>query len=111
MPQLPTQAHILELSLSNPITHAEIDLLILSITENQNLPYLLIDFGQHEFTSLAVLHYCKLELNRIVEKMEDFERIAFVVPPPYQGLDQAQLRYFKEKQLARKWLTGFPEQK
>lgn len=105
MHQTPAQPSILKLSLNNPITHAEIDLLILSIAGNQSFPHLLIDFGQHEFTLLSVLRYCKEELNRIVNKLELFERIAFVVPAQYQGLDQKQLRYFSVENLARDWLA------
>ena len=97
----------LHLSLKNPITHSEVDRLIQSIIQTQDQSYLLIDFGQHEFTSIAVLRYCKEEFSRISHKLESFDKIAFVSAPPYRGIDQDQLRYFHKKRRAVEWFqTG-----
>jgi len=105
MPNPPRMAYTLDLSLKNPITHLEIDHMINKIITAENPVNLLINFGKHEFTSLAVLRYCKEELNQIADKLALFEKIAFVVPAAYHGVDQESLRYFQQETIAMKWLS------
>lgn len=102
----PRKPRTLELSLKNPITRLEIDRIISAINEAKHPSNLIINFGRHEFTSLAVLRYCKEELNQIADELALFEKIAFVVPAQYQGLNQEKLRYFIKKCTAKEWLEG-----
>ncbi|MBX2871581.1 MAG: hypothetical protein KTR30_05760 [Saprospiraceae bacterium] len=95
--------HTLRISLQNPITHKEINKLTQRISAATGQSRLLIDFGEHEFASIAVLRYCKNELHRMADKLEQFDKISFIVPKPFQGVNQEQLRYFQEEVEAQKW--------
>lgn len=68
---------------------------------------LLIDFGAHDFTSLAVLRFCKEELQKIEPCLLRFRKIAMLSVPPYQGerLATDQLKYFHSEIEANSWLT------
>lgn len=105
MHQPSSASRTLSITLKNPITHAEVDRLVQIITHTKDRLFLLVNFGQHEFTSLAVLRYCKEELSRVADIVEQFHKIAFVSAPAYHGIDQDQLRYFHEERWAYDWFA------
>ncbi|NET35048.1 MAG: hypothetical protein F6K19_23970 [Cyanothece sp. SIO1E1] len=97
--------HLLRVNLQNPITHEEINRLVQAISTTVQHSALLINFGEHNFASIAVLRHCKNELMRVAEQLEQFDKIAFITPPSYQGVNQERLRYFQEEVQALSWLN------
>lgn len=69
---------------------------------------LLLDFGNHDFESLAVLKFCKEELKNIEPTLRQFNKIAMLSVPPYQGepLLTDRLKYFHSEKKAMNWLSA-----
>lgn len=96
----------MKIQLGNPITHDVVKKMIHEILDISCPDLLLIDFGNHDFESLAVLKFCKEELKKIEPTLLQFNKIAMLTVPPYQGEspDPEKLRYFYSEMGAIEWL-------
>jgi len=99
---------MLKIRLKNPITEEEISTMIRRIVGDLKPNVLLIDFGAHDFESLAVLRFCKDELKKIEPNLLQFRKIAMLSVPPYQGepLLTDRLKYFHSEKKAMNWLSA-----
>ncbi|KAA3622980.1 MAG: hypothetical protein DWQ02_25250 [Bacteroidetes bacterium] len=97
---------ILKLALKTPISNEVVNMLITQILNKKDHNFLLINFGDHDFESIAVIKYCREQLETIKQDLLAFEKIAMVHPPDYENEseDNLKLRYFTSEQDAVNWL-------
>ncbi len=97
----------MKIQLDNPITHEVVKKMIHEILAISCPDLLLLDFGNHDFESLAVLKFCKEELKNIEPTLRQFNKIAMLSVPPYQGerLATDKLKYFHSEIEANHWLS------
>ena len=102
---------MVKIDLENPITRSGVNEMVLRILEVSQPSTLMIDFGNHNFESIDVMKYCKLELSKIESVMLRFEKIGFLSIPPFKGesRDSEKLRYFHSEVKAKEWML--PESK
>ena len=99
---------MVRINLKNPIDHNAVNGMIQQILEIPQPGLLLIDFGNHNFESIEVLKYCKVQLNSIQSPLLKFRRIAFLTIPPYanDSPDSKQLKYFHSEEDAEEWMAA-----
>lgn len=92
--------------LTNPISKTEIDEMIRRISSCDRINTLLINFGKHDFQTLEVLKYCKLELLKIENQLLEIKKIAFVTPPLFINDSINNLSWFHSEKKAMEWLEN-----
>ena len=97
---------MVRIKLENPITQKEIDKMIQQVLKVSKPNILMIDYGDHNFESMEIMRYCRLELNRIESTLTRFSKIAFLSVPPYKSESKYhnKLGYFHSEIEANEWL-------
>lgn len=100
------EMNVLKITLENPITFKVVDNLVVQILNNTQATHLQIDYGAHDFESIDTLKYCKAELMKIEDHLQQFVKIATISIPPYvsESKDPEKLRHFHTEEEAILWL-------
>ena len=76
---------ILEIQIENPIDFEGFQTLKSKVENSIHHNFLLIDFGNHDFKSIAVIKHFKEGLKSIESSLLKYKRIAFIHPPQFRN--------------------------
>ncbi len=99
--------NILTIHLRNPIDFDVIDNIRETLNSNQNAQFLVIDTGNHDFVSIAVIKYFREQMSVFTPLLTRFKKIALIHPAQYTSISDAPEKYdyFTSQEAAFKWFS------